>query len=529
MNRKSPFLQYVNKNIRDFNEVEFLFQLNSHPLQNTLAALKDTLNFMHIRCSFYSVPKTNITDMPSEFIALLKRQGKKELYYVKKVGPKRYKIHSDQGVNVLNINDLALIWSEVVFIINNSAYKNQNTPNKSHLKQGLLIGSILLLLVLLHPIIKWPIFWLSSSLFGLFISVVSLKNLFGIKNQTYDNFCKLSKKSNCDKVTSSYKWMIFRIIPFGDLSLLFFSTQVIALFLFIPAISLEVYFSIQFLLAICSVPFILLSLTYQLFKVKTFCPLCILTILILVVQFIYLLNIKYDLFLSSIENTTYYSLVGIILLLTWSFVKHIFEDLKSLKINQIRFNRLTRDYDIFKSVLLASVRQEHFPSSKFTLGSKDKNATVISIITNPFCQHCKEAHKIIEKLLDTHNNELRVEFIFNISISSLSPQRKEIFRSMTNIYLHKNENEFKKSLSNWFLWNRDTNKWLDIYRFIIDGDTKDNKILESQRKWCLKTNNIMTPKIFINNYLYPTSYPRNAIPYLMPEIIPDISAFTHHH
>ena len=78
---------------------------------------------------------------------------------------------------------------------------------------------------------------------------------------------------------------------------------------------------------------------------------------------------------------------------------------KELKEFQLTGNRFMRNYEVFKNSLVSNDRID-LPNSPIVLGNNESD-TEITFITNPFCGHCKNAHKILEKILVKNHDNLK--------------------------------------------------------------------------------------------------------------------------
>ena len=93
-----------------------------------------------------------------------------------------------------------------------------------------------------------------------------------------------STGTNCGAVIGTSKWKLFEKLDFTDLSITFFSSQILALF-FMGILGLQTqYFLIQSTVLVLSTPFVVISLYYQKFVVKSWCGVCLAIMLVLLLE-----------------------------------------------------------------------------------------------------------------------------------------------------------------------------------------------------------------------------------------------------
>ena len=133
------------------------------------------------------------------------------------------------------------------------------------LLNSLLITSAILFftLIIIDVPNKWFSFFYAFPFLGLFLSVGALKDLFKTKNKLLDKFCNATANTSCNTVVHSSKWKVLKTVGFSDLGIVFFIVQIVGLFLMGLSDGYIVYFSIQTVLLIVSIPVIFGSLYYQ--------------------------------------------------------------------------------------------------------------------------------------------------------------------------------------------------------------------------------------------------------------------------
>lgn len=118
---------------------------------------------------------------------------------------------------------------------------------------------------------------------GLFFSTLLYFEYLDIESDTTQKICGLIKNSDCNKVSVSKGSKLFKLFHLSEIGCAFFLVNIIAIIIF------NINISIISLVSICSLVFCIWSPLYQKFFVKKWCALCLLTVLILIIQFLFLL------------------------------------------------------------------------------------------------------------------------------------------------------------------------------------------------------------------------------------------------
>lgn len=348
-------------------------------------------------------------------------------------------------------------------------------------------------------------------------SIAALKDLFDTNNEILNKFCNITASTSCTSVVGSDKWKIFKYLNFSDLSIVFFSSQFLGLFLFILYGEPSVFLYIQKLLLIFSIPIIIASIYFQKFVEKKWCPLCLVIITIILSELLFLFFFQENNFNLSVKSFLLLGFNFAFVLLTWSLLKTFLTNLKELKEFQLKGNRFIRNYQNFKNTLLTKTKIE-LPDSPFMLGNKESQ-TEIAIITNPFCGHCKSVHELIDKIVVKHRDDLKIRIIFKTNIDNDSEDSKNLFRNLLQIYLNKGEKAFVESLHHWFS-NKNIKQFNKLYGAKTIS-TKGDAVFRIKNDWCLKNAFSYTPAIFINGYEYPNSYERESLEFFINDLSED--------
>jgi protein-disulfide isomerase len=169
---------------------------------------------------------------------------------------------------------------------------------------------------------------------------------------------------------------------------------------------------------------------------------------------------------------------------------------------------------------LASEQLDFKPLSSGNIVVGNENASLkITIVTNPFCGHCQQAHDIIKKIIELHEDKIYVQFRFNHDSQSGNTDSENVHHKLVSIYYDNGATAFIKALHNWFD-NKDETQ-LKVSEKSTITDLKIAEILKEQ--YLMNQSNVIafTPAIFINQYQYPKMYDRKELLYFINDLLED--------
>jgi uncharacterized membrane protein len=514
---------YLEKLKVKYDKKELEFQFSSHPDYPSLLAISDTLNFLKINNAFFKIEVEQLELLPDSFVAELRNPDKElnDLFYIEKQDD-HYVIFQKQKTLKLPTDEMKASFAGLVFLIEvdeeAAPAKKETKPN--FFKIVLSLVCTVLIVYFFRESSLTDIVFLVTSLLGLYLAINALGDLFGAKNKVIESFCNATKITSCDAVINSKKWKIFEFISFSDLGMLFFSFQLILSLLFIPNNNAQEFYTIQSVALASGVPIIFLSLYYQKFVEKKWCPICLLIITVVVIQ-ISFLWFSDQLLISAPETNSLLmsTLLFALIALSWFSLKAQFQQVKSLKEKNLTLTRFSRNYSIFKHQL--ALGKKHFSGidqyKPIVLGQENSNFQV-TFFTSPFCIHCKGAHTLMNRMLEVYGNDIRINVFFstgarregdglvlNHLVDSYLPKRTENFISVSNevygqdAYRHPESSKYNASSEELF------------------------DVLKSHSEFSQSYNFHLTPTIFINGYEFPQVYDREELIHFIPDLLEDSS------
>jgi len=491
-------------NYLKLDKQEFMFQFNSHPNYPSALAFSDTLNFMGVRNDAYELDKEYWDELPQEFIAIVDNN----FSLVKKSG-NQYAVFSDKA-KTLNKNELHQKSTDFVLL-----FEKDPTVNKSAngYKPFLYLLFAVILLYSVLTLSWYQTLFNVLSLAGVYISLEIFNQKFGNTSSVIGSICgdtSGNKAVNaCSKIITQDKTSIWGL-KFSDFSLIYF-IGITILGLFLPVTSFVLKgFAVASLLAIGY------SLYIQGLVEKTFCRVCLLIISLLLVQF----TISIFLF-ENVYFDVKTALLGItlwgILLFSFVYLNATLEEKENLQKSNAKNLRFKRNYDLFKRELLENEKAVFTDNETFLVGNKEARIK-LAIISNPYCGFCKDAHKIMENLLQKYPDIISVQLRFNYTPDKQNEKLTGLISDFLHTYKTKTPEEFLNLVEYWFE-TKDENKTRQKA-----GITSAHEDLSPIINMSAENRNAglnFTPIILINGYQFPDKYDREDIYYFIDELTED--------
>jgi hypothetical protein len=522
-NIKSVFSYAKSEGIK-INFEDFSYQVENHPDYPTILAISDTLSFYNIENGAIEVSAQEIDLLPIRFVALLSNEkSNSELYFVEKID-NTYFYTIDKKTIEISKSELEFRWGNLVLLIEVSESEIENIGNSTKNKVFWLLSLLCIALFVITTIqfqesLEAKLFF-AFPIFGILFSIATLKDLFGVKSELLNSFCNITTSTSCTTVIGSTKWKVFKVINFSDLSIVFFSSQFLGLFVFLFTGNTVSFFSIQKVLIFGSTPVLFLSLYYQKFIEKKWCPICLFIITLILLEICYLVSFQNNILTITFQSFIRFCLVFLSISLIWFVLKKLLTKQKELEEFRIKGNRFMRNYEIFKNTLLASSKGDYkgINSGNIILGNVNASLKII-IVSSPFCEHCSEIDALIGEILEKHNDKVCFDIRFNFNYEQSDEKSKRIHQKLVQLYYNKGQDAFIKGLYDWYK-NKDEDKLnsTDVSQL---SNLKIYEILNEQFNWNQENGISFTPTIIINNYFFPKEYDRKELIYFINDLVED--------
>lgn len=483
---------------------EFLFQFNSHPNYPSALAFSDTLNFMGIRNDAYELDKEYWDELPEEFIAIVDNA----FSLIKKNGSS-YSVYSDKA-KILNKEELHKKSTDFILL-----FEKDKVEDKTAISYKPFIYAIFGI-ILLYSLVNLT--WFEAafnilSLVGVYISLEIFNQKFGNTSAVIGSICgdtNVQQTANsCNKIITQDKTSILGL-KFADLSLIYF-IGITILGMFLPATSFIIKgFTFASVIAIAY------SIYIQALVEKTFCRVCLLIISILAAQLI--------IGILLFQNTSFDGKTALLSLGLWMvsfsavlYLNNVLQEKDSSQKSNAKNLRFKRNYEIFRKQLLEKEQITFTDSDTLSVGNKGAKLH-LSIVSNPYCGFCKDAHKIIENLLDKYPESISAQIRFNYSPDPKNEKSTSLISDFVHIYNNKSQQDFLKSVEYWYE-TKNESKVREKAGTISNQENLNPLIMMSEENRNAGLN--FTPIILINGYQFPEQYDREDIYYFIDELIED--------
>jgi uncharacterized membrane protein len=509
-------LKYFKELDLSIDQKEFQLQYELHPDYPSLLALSDTLTFFKIDNAAFKISAEDLDNMPIEFLALTQKENEAEDFsFIKKVNDTYF-----VNEKVISKSDFLKIFKNIVLIAEKSAYFEETTTNKY---QHWLIGLVMVLLavpVFLNGFLQFSVVFFILSVLGIYLSYETFNQSLGINKGLSSKFCSATPQTSCESVVKSNKWKIFETFSLSDVSLVFFVSQLILIILFSLNGSFEKLIDWSAYFLWIALPLVLLSIYYQKFVEIKWCPLCLGISAVLLIQtlLVYVLN---SLHFSSIDLSVLFA-VSTVLFLTsvaWHFIKNILTKSNDYKNQLSKAIRFKRNYNLFKEQLLKT-QPLQFPKNDYAIyyGNKEANCQ-ITILTSPFCGHCKKVHEILHDLHQKYSHKLAFHICYSIGVEGDSPAIAAI-KNLQQLFLNDGLDKYEQALKSFYNKDNYINNFVEQSKH-FQNNKSVNELLKAQNEFANQQHLNFTPMIFINGYKFPDIYEREDLVYFINDLIED--------
>lgn len=517
-NQNLFFLNYLKSEKIKLDNEEFIFQLETHPEYPSLISYHDTLNFFNVPNITVKISNKDVTDLPKYFIAEIQSR----LSFVKKEN-NQFKVEDGFTKSKdIPLKEFQETWSGVVF----AAESPNITIKIRKANNNLLIGLLCFFTILFIGTFSFSLSIFSLFIFcGFFLSFEAIKQSLNIESSFSNKVCNITKETDCNKVINSNSFKIFNYLGLSDISIIFFSGQLLSLIcLLLLNVDNDFYVYTCWVLGVSSI-ICLFSIFYQWLVVKKWCAICLGIIAVLLAEtlFSFYQISSFDFLNPSIKSKQIFLFLSsyLVSLMLWFVVKPILTTYYELKSNNKNLYKFKRNYNLFKNTLLKekSLKIKNLQSEVF-IGNPNSKFQ-ITIVTNPLCKFCEKTHTVIEDLVKKYKDKLKINILFNINPKSDDLSNNKILKlhlKLLETFFKEGEEQFLKAFGNWFQ-TKDYDLWFNRYGKDIKDKEDYLKILETQY-FQNKNNDIrFTPSVFIAGFSFPQIYDKEDILFFIEDLL----------
>ena len=357
------------------------------------------------------------------------------------------------------------------------------------------------------------------SVLGIFTSIAIIKENLGIQSSLGETLCATKNvKTDCTKVITSKGAKVFGVINISDISIVYFSAITIAsLFLMVNTDLSHVY-----ALSVLGVPVVLFSVYYQYFKVKAWCPLCLIIAGILMLQAIIGVVKISEVLDSNINMMSMTIMIAAFLMTTlmWNTLVTQIVKFIALKQDKIDYFKFKRNYDLFKTVLekSPSISTAVTNTNEIVFGNRDAKLSIV-VVTSPFCGHCKPVHHTITEILKLYKSEVSITIRFSVNTKNTETDLYKITTRLIEIYHTQGQEKCLHAIHDIY-GEMGSAAWFSIWGTAERSDIYAETI-EAQNTWCTNNGINFTPEILVNGRSFPKEYQRQDLKLFIEDLAED--------
>lgn len=512
---------FLKKNDIKIMEEELTFQLKSHPSYPSLHSLTGVMDHFAIKNFALELPiaEDTVNRMPDSFLAYIKSDTYNGFAVVHKC---------EQGIiltidNVsrnkkITIDEFLLLWTGIAVVIDNDDQEQISSAKKVGISNNyyLILLAFVVTGLFLYKAGLFQALHFALSIIGFAICILIKQHELGISSAVLNKICsEESKKTSCDAVLNSKGATILQSFKLSDVGITYFGGLIISWILL--KISNSVY-SPLVIITLLALPFTIYSIYYQYRIVKKWCLLCLSVVSVLWLQAFSLLLVRSNNLEFTIISVSSTIMAFMTVFALWQFLAQKLKKEYELDTLKIEHNRFKRNFEIFKSLVTRKAPINSNLNDPYEIvlsNTHDLPLLNVVIITNPLCGFCKEAHQLVEKLLELKDKPIKINIRFNVRNDSNATDTRIALRLME---IHHTESiGISHEALNDIYGELSTNDWLQKW-----GEVEEkhyNETIRKQNEWCRENNINFTPEILINGYSFPKEYSRMDLLYFIDDLI----------
>ncbi|MCE7996113.1 MAG: vitamin K epoxide reductase family protein [Roseivirga sp.] len=504
----------LQKNKVAFDKKELTFQIQSHPSYPSLHAITGVLDHFKIENIAARIPtdEESLNQLPETFLA----QVENDLVVASRNKKGFQVLGSSLKAESWSVKDFLEKFGGVVVAVEQPEESLDTSKNsyQSNILPGV-TGLILLTLLFISGPAPASIIFLILALLGTGISLTIVRQESGISTSLGNTFCSnASEKKDCDAVLNSAGATILGKYKFSDLSLVYFISLSLAS---IVGIIQGQNVAGAYYLSLLSLPVTLYSIYYQWVVIKKWCLLCLSIVGVLWAQAglaIFTTGLNTPL---TTDSVLLLSLIVLASFGLWTYLRSQQEELRSIQKARTDHFKFKRNFELFSTLLHQQEAIDTTISNKEEIVFGNAQAlTSITLVTNPFCGHCKPVHGLVEDILGRYSELVKITIRFNIRHDDPESELVTITTRLIELYEKRGKDICLMAMSeiygeitveDWFV------KWAEC----SDPD-RYLKVLEEGKAWCHTHKINFTPEILINGRPFPRAYDRPDLIYFIEDL-----------
>jgi len=400
---------------------EFLL---SHPRYPSLKSICDGLKKWNIDHYPLKLSKQEILDLEPPFIAHIDIAGG-QLALVEKKDDRKVSFSVGKGKEAVQSKEefsKKLSGGVIVMEPNpDSGEANYREKQQNELVKAALLPSVVIAIILfgLYTLFSGSglsllqdrilVLLFITKAVGITASVFLVLHEFKVHTRLADKICGFSSGVDCDSVLSSEASRIFGNINLADVGIIYFTSTLLYI---LGAAALNQLWLLAVVSAV-SIVFPVYSIYYQGFRLKKWCPFCLVVQVTLIAEFFILFPLLSIISIALVDVLRLAAIFAVITIV-WILYKSHFELSGNYSDEHHSFLRFKSNPGIFR-FLLQENGYTGIPENPGSLvfGNPDTRVTVTAFLSLS-CNPCARAFKEIKDLLD-NTSQVRVKIVLSIN------------------------------------------------------------------------------------------------------------------
>jgi uncharacterized membrane protein len=329
-------------------------------------------------------------------------------------------------------------------------------------------------------------------------------------NPLIQKLCQGKGKTNCNAILSSKAAQVFNGLTWSEVGFTYFAGTWLNLVFGNHSGSL---WEVLLILNVVSLPYTFYSIYFQARIAKQWCLLCCTVQALLWLEFVPLLAASGHSF-SLPDYSVMLNLFCAFLFpfLIWKFLKPTLMKAQLVHPLKVQLQKFKYNPRLFESLLLNQPRFAQ-PGEEWSIVLGNAGAdNIITMVTNPYCSPCGNAHRQLHDLLEQNSN-LQARIIFTASNEDGDIQTP-VSRHLMTLHGLADKEVVKNALSDWYEQKqKNYQAWTKTYPVELK-ETEYNKINE-QKAWCEMAEITATPTFLLNGYRLPGLYQLPNLKYML--------------
>ncbi|RVU00440.1 hypothetical protein EOD41_13260 [Mucilaginibacter limnophilus] len=495
-------------------------ELLIHPDYPSLFAISEVLSNWKIANAAYKIPFEQLGEVPCPYIACY-HDG--SFVVVTSFNEKQLTIsdHSRNGY-IIPAEAFKGFYSEAILAAEAEAecgetdYKvNRRKENADALRTPfILLGLVFIMSALLlntgyFYVINLPVVWLTlCKTAGIAVTTILLIQSIDDNNPFIQKLCT-GKNNDCNAILSSKAAKITQELSWSEIGFFYFAGTWLAILF--NSRDTHIMYVLAILNLLC-LPYTFYSVYYQSRIAKQWCVFCLSVQALFWLEFIgFLPYITGRVVFPSLAGWLNLAACFIVPVVLWVFVKPFLKYSKQVLPLKQQLQRFKYNVEFFNKELNDKPKYALLDHKHSIILGNPEAEHVITIVSNPLCQPCSKAHKILDEWLE-HRDDIKLQVVFAASVAQ-TDKAKITGHFMAMSYQH-NSLFMKTALNDWY--NR---KIIDYHSLVsyypVTEDPGIDMVMEIQKQWCDNIEIKGTPTIFINGRQLPHPYQPEDIKYFI--------------